>query len=154
MRSGATMVFSGTQADKLKIVHSCLCNGLNYFGAYGIELDYDDAEYKAAKASLEAKKADGTWVSEFDLSEICYEDVLSEMIAMGKSLVVRDLEEADGDDESDNGPVIGTLNLETIEAHWAAISATHMNDMLSENDDANTADCILQVLFFGKEVYG
>jgi hypothetical protein len=147
------VTYEMTQDEKLKIMHSALCNGLYYFSAYGINLDWNSDEYKAAKESLEAQQAAGTYKPDFT-DTICVEDIWAEMLRTGKSLTITDLEESDDEDEDDFGPVIGTISLETIEANWDKIPAKHMQDMVAENDDANTADIILQCIAFGEERYG
>lgn len=136
--------FNATKQEKQEILHSALCNGLTHFGAYGIELSYDQNEYNAAKVSLEAQKAAGTWDN--GLSAICFEDILSEMVKSGKSLVILDNE---NDDEE-----IGRINLDMLEANWDKVPQRHMLDFMNENDDAETADAFLQTIGLGEITYG
>jgi hypothetical protein len=136
-----------TTEEKLKIVHSCLCSGLPFFVDYGFTLDYNGHEYKKAKKSLEAQQAAGTWKSPFDLDDICIEDVQTEMLRMGFTLKFKG-------GEGNKSSHITPLNLEVIEKNWDKINQRHLADMVNENDDANTADIIMQGILFGEEVYG
>ena len=67
-----------------------LCNGLQEMQYYGLELQYSDEHYKAAKDSLKEKSGENY--------TICYEDVLMQILRMGKSLSLVDLE--GGEDSS------------------------------------------------------
>lgn len=152
-----------TQDEKLKMMHSAFCNGMDYyFPGYGLQWDWSSDDYKAAKVSLEAKKATGEWKPDYEGGEICHEDVLVEMLRMGKNLNVHDIEDdseidADAEDFEDNVslyPIVGVVNLANIEANWDKIPARHLKDMVEEQDDAETADNFLQAIAFGEIKYG
>lgn len=141
------MHIEATTEEKLKVVHSCLCSGLPYFVDYGFVLDYNGHEYNKARKSIEDKKAKGEWKNPYDLDSICIEDVQTEMLRMGFTLKFKG-------GEGNKASHVTPLNLEVIERNWPKVSQSHLADMMNENDDANTADCIMQGLLFGEIVYG
>lgn len=52
---------------------------------------------------------------------------------------------------------IAVLNLESIQKGLQVLADKyphHLRDIISENDDANTADCLVQAAIFGELVYG
>ena len=139
------MQITATTEEKLKVVYNCLCSGLPYFVDYGFTLDYNGHEYNKAKKSLEAQKAAGTFDN--GLSSICVEDVQTEMLRMGFTLNFKG-------GEGNKASHVTPLNLEVIERNWGKVNPRHLADMKNENDDADTADFIMQGLLFGDIVYG
>lgn len=121
-----------TQEEKFQIIHTALCNGLGYMQGYDLEFDIDGDEEQARK-NLKEKGVD-----------ICVEDLMIEVIKLGGSLQVKDY----NDDE------IHHLNLESIKDNFDNIDSKHILDMNNENDDAITADCILQTLIYGDVIFG
>ncbi len=145
------MHITATTEEKLKVVFSCLCSGLPYFVDYGFKLDYSTPEYVKARKSLEAKKARGEWQDYFGgekgTGTICIEDIQTEMLRMGFTLKFKG-------GEGNKASHVTPLNLEVIERNWDKVNQRHLADMMNENDDANTADIIMQGLLFGEVVYG
>jgi hypothetical protein len=121
-----------TNEEAEKFFHNALCNGLSYFESYDIELTYNEEEYKEAKKT--AKAEDG--------GTVCYEDILMQMLKNGNNLI------AQGYDET------YILNLEKMYANMAKVPVTRLVEMINEDDDADTADIILQVCFIGEHIYG
>jgi len=132
-----------SKEETLEIIHNALCNGLGWIGGYGISVSNTKAEYEEAKKSL----------SEDDKSEFqkkhnmgfCYEDVLTKILKDGKALKFYDSEQ-----EED---VQFTLEEATERLQDESV-AQHVLDMMNENDDAITADCILQTAMYGEIVFG
>lgn len=133
------MKITATLDEKLKLVYDCLCTGLPYFVSYGLELEYSEDEYKTARDSLFAS-------ARFDEGSICVEDVQTEMVRMGFSLIFLDGE--------NDGEEAGRLNLTTLESNWDKVRAKDLAEWADENYDANTADTIIQCIAFGEIVYG
>lgn len=114
-----------------------LCNGIGMLSNSGLEFDYDDKDYDAAKKNLKAKDSNQT---------ICREDVWMEILRMGKKLRVNDI---DGD-----GEYTREITLKEVHERVQNTQLNHLQDMIDENDDAVTADVILQRVFFDDLIFG
>ena len=77
-------------------------------------------------------------------STVCYEDVLMEMLRMGFKLSFTD---EGGDDRYE-------IALNEVHERMPLVPLEHMMDMINEQDDASTADVILQTVFLGEVIYG
>jgi hypothetical protein len=119
-----------TKQEAQGIFLDALSNGLGYLSGYGLDLDYKKEDYKKAKEKLTSP---------------CYEDVLLQILLDGNSLTLIDEEDEDN------------VNIITIQDVYDRISSTpfdHLSDMINGNDDATTADAILQTIFFNEIIYG
>jgi hypothetical protein len=112
-----------------------LCNGLGYIeSGYGLELTYDEYEFQQAKKTLN------------DMNESsCYEDVLMQILKDGKRLSLVDLE---GDEETHS------ITLHDVHERVKNTPIMHLMNMINEEDDAVTADVILQTVFLNEVIYG
>ena len=129
------IVFEKQEAEN--IFHSALCNGLGYVGGYGLQLDFDDKDYEKAKKTL--KKANPK-------ETICYEDVLVQILREGGELTMIDIE-CDGEYTS-------SIKMEDVYERLPLTPTRFLMDMINEEDDAETADCIIQSVFFKDIVFG
>lgn len=68
-------------------------------------------------------------------------------LADGCSIVINDL-------EGGNRHILDRSAINTGIAAFAEKCPNHFADLLSENDDAITADCFLQCCLFGEVIYG
>jgi hypothetical protein len=109
--------------------YNALCNGLGYIADYGLYLQ-KDSQYKKAKEGLENP---------------CYEDVLMAILRSGGTLVMLD----DEDDDARYEIALKDVHERVPNAPQWAIS-----QMLNEEDDAITADVILQIAFLNEIVFG
>jgi len=133
------MTISLTPQEAESYFYNALCNGLGYIGDYGLELTYDDADYKAAKQNiLKNKTAE-------DISVVCYEDVLLQILRDGKTLTLVDNEY--GEDPAE-------ITILHVHERVEKTPLRHLMDIINENDDAVTADVILQTVFLNEVVYG
>ena len=114
--------------------HNALCNGSN-MRYYGVILDYSDKDYSAAKKSLKGKSKEG----------ICQEDVWMEILRIGGKLTFIDEE---------NGVGNKSITLKDVHSKVAKTPLNHLMDAVNENDDADTADAILQTVFYGEVIFG
>ena len=73
-----------------KHFHNALCNG-SQIRYYGLQLDYAEKEYTAAKKSLEKKRKSGEFTD-----TICCEDIWMEILRLGGKLVLVDEENGMG----------------------------------------------------------
>jgi len=120
-----------------EIIYDCLCNGIYSLQAYGLELKYENADYKEAKQKLIEKDRNAT---------ICFEDVLMEMLKSGKKLVFSDTE--CGMDDA-------TLELtDEIYDRFKNIPSRNIQNLLNEEGDADDCDCCLQTLLYGEIIFG
>ena len=110
--------------------HNALCNGLGTVRAYGLELEYDSEHYKEARTKLDSP---------------CFEDVLMQILKDGHSLTLVDEE---GDEED------AIVTLKEVHERVSKTPIRHLVDAIEENDDAETADVILQTVFLNDVVYG
>jgi len=133
------MTISLTPQEAESYFYNALCNGLGYIGDYGLELTYDDADYKAAKQNiLKNRTAE-------DISVVCYEDVLLQILRDGKTLTLVDNEY--GEDPAE-------ITILHVHERVEKTPLRHLMDAINENDDATTADVILQTVFLNEIVYG
>ena len=116
--------------------HNALCNGLGTVeSGYGLELTFKMADYEAARKKLKEAKAN-----------ICIEDVLLEILRMGNKLKMIDHE--------GNGAYTAEITLSDVHERVQKTQLNHLTDMIEENDDAVTADVILQRVFFDDLIFG
>ncbi len=120
-----------TTQESEQYFYNALCNGLGYMSGYGLSLNYDDADYKDAKAKLNSP---------------CFEDVLMQILKDGKTLIMVD-------DEGDN-EYTKAITMSDVHHRVAIAPLSHLMDMINESDDATTADVILQAVFFNEIVFG
>jgi hypothetical protein len=125
-----------TPQESEDFFHTALCNGLHYFDGYGLELIYNEDDYKRAKQSL---KEQGT-------SSICYEDVLMQILRQGNTLTLTDIE-CDGDYNAD-------ITLDMVHTRVSNVPYNHLMNMINEDDDAETADVIIQYVAFNDIIFG
>ena len=129
------IIFENNESES--IFHTALCNGLSDFNSHGIQLNYIPEEYKAARELLKSTLEPNV--------EVCYEDVLMQILKSGGSLKVIDIE---GDGEQD-----AEITLEDVYERMPEVPFKDLSDMLTENDDAYTADNILQTIFYNEIIY-
>jgi len=127
-----------TPQESEEYFYNALCNGLGYVQQYGLDLRYDVNEYKDAKLRLQSLKPN---------ESICYEDVLMQILRDGGKLNLFDEEEQL--DNEDN-----FITLEDVHERVANTQTNHLLDMINENDDADTADVMLQQVFLGDIIFG
>ena len=125
------MKISLTPIESEDYFFNALCNGLHELGQYGIELDYIEDEYKLSRASLGPNAP-------------CFEDVLMQMLRDGYKLAFTDTEAEE--------TMFITIN--DVHAKLQTTDTRHLLDMINEQDDAVTADVILQTVIYGEVIFG
>ena len=114
-----------------EIFYNALCNSLDYMcSSYGLDLKYKQSDYKNAKDKL---------------SSPCYEDVLMQMLRDGIKIGLKDIE---------GGEDTVYITLDTIHERVKNVPITDLLDMIDENDDADTGDVVLQIVFLNEIMYG
>jgi hypothetical protein len=127
-----------TEDEALDIFHTALCNavGTNYINSYGIELTYSGDDYKEAKKSLHLKNINAT---------LCYEDILIEMLRIGKTLIMIDYE---NDDEKKEITIHDVIN------RIGKVPFRNLSNILQETDDVYDADAVIQTIFYEEIIFG
>ena len=120
-----------------KIIHDCLCDGLHYFGGYGIDIGYDKEEYKKAKEQLVSKEK----------TDVCFEDVIMRILINGGELKFTDVE-GDGDNDSSLRLTEETYN------KFRKIPNDRLLNVIKEEYDADDADVVVQTLVYGEILFG
>jgi hypothetical protein len=122
-----------TPQESEETFFNAMCNalGTNYWEGYGIRVITDGEQYAKAKQ---------------DLSSPAWEDVLMQILRNGGQLEVKD--------DEGYGEIIASIKLEDVHEKVGKAPLWALLEVLGENDDANTADVILQTVFFGEVVYG
>lgn len=124
--------------------YNALCNGLNYFlNGYGFSLSFFNASYDKALKTIRLKQVEG----EYPFKQVCYEDVLMQILRQGDSITFVDIE-----GEGDNTI---TVTMDMIHKRVCKAAIQHLVDMANEEDDCCTADAIIQsVLYNGEMIFG
>lgn len=121
-----------TPQESEDFFYSSLCNGLGYIeSGYELELTFDEDEYKEAQSKLESP---------------CYEDVLMQILRDGKALTLVDI--------GGEGEYTSTIVMSDVHERVQDTPIRHLMDAINENDDAVTADVILQQVFFKETIFG
>lgn len=120
-----------TDEEALDMYYNALCNGLGYIGYYGLSIDCDREAYNEARAKLESP---------------CLEDVFIQVLKDGGTLQFID-EEYDGEYSRD-------VTLQMVLDNISKTPTKHLMDMVNEQDDAITADVILQSVMYGEVIFG
>jgi hypothetical protein len=110
---------------------NALCNGLHELGNYGVELDYIEDEYKLSRASLGPNAP-------------CFEDVLLQMLRDGYKLAFTDTEAEE----------TIFITIQDVHAKVQETDIRYLLDMINEQDDAVTADVVLQTVIYGEVIFG
>ena len=114
-----------------EIFYNALCNSLDYMcSGYGLDLKFKQSDYNNAKAKL---------------SSPCFEDVLMQMLKDGIKLGLKDIE---------GGEDTVYITLDTIHERVKNVPLDHLLAMIEENDDADTGDVVLQIVFLNEIMYG
>jgi hypothetical protein len=122
-----------TKKESMDYFYNALCNGLDYISAYDLGIKYDVDEYVKAKRKLTLK-----------LKTPCFEDILIEILKSGGSLSLYDFES-----EEHN-----RIKSKDVYERVQKTQTYHLMNMINENDDAVTADVILQTVFLGEVYFG
>lgn len=127
-----------SKAESEEYFYNALCNALGsgYMRGYGLVLEVDQTEYSAAKNALKLFEPTST---------PCYEDILMQVLREGGTLTFIDEEDEDS---------VYPITLAEVHERVSKTPLDHLLDMIKENDDACTADVILQTVFFNDVIFG
>ncbi len=125
------MTIQLTNEEKVTFFHTALCNIGGYLQGYGLNVNWDENEYKAAKAKLTSP---------------CLEDVLIQILKDGGSIKIED-EEGEGENDA-------TITMESLLANIETTPDKYLMDMCNEEDDVVTADSIIQSVAYREIIFG
>lgn len=120
-----------TNEEKEQFFYNALCNIGGTLSGYGLELDWNNDEYRKSREKLKNP---------------CIEDVIMQMLKDGYSLKINDIE-GDGENSKE-------ITLQTV---YDNIEKTPFDDLLAmqnEEDNGNTADAIIQSVAYGEIIFG
>lgn len=119
--------------------HNALCNaiGTGYMDGYGLEIIHNEETYNKAKQNL---INDG-------MTNPCVEDIWMQILRDGNELEIADYET---DDEEYNVKI----TLKDVHERVQTMPINHLINYIEENDDAGTADVLLQTVFFKEIIFG
>lgn len=140
-----------TKEDVVDILSSALNGGIGYWG----EIVPNDWQYEKAKKWLRENAE-----PDYDDGEICYEEIVSQMLFDGKSVTVRDIE-----DDKESWLSLSNLAMGIQTAfkegcyssyHWLVPDGDGFGTWHLETSqiDAEVADVIIQLSVLGEIVYG
>tara|TARA_R100000988_G_C3976804_1_gene154634 strand:- start:487 stop:921 length:435 start_codon:yes stop_codon:yes gene_type:complete len=130
--------------------YNALCNGLDWLcGMNDLSIHYSKAHYKQAREKLAQKLQDGHGEGQW---AICFEDVLMQILRDGNPLTIIDLE-ASVEGEKPSG-YTRTIRIKHVHKRVGKTQLNHLLDMVNQQDDAITADVILQQVFFKEIIFG
>jgi hypothetical protein len=119
-----------TTEESENIFHQALCNG-HKIAYYGLQLDYNWDEYKKAKERLSESS--------------CLEDIWMEMLRGGATLTLID---------ENGGMGRSTITLADVHSRVCDTPVEHLLNVANETDDADTADAIIQTVFYQEIIFG
>ena len=120
-----------TNRESEDLFYISICNGGEYICGYGLDLDYSDYDYQKAKSKLESSR---------------YEVILMQILRDGGELKLVDHEH--------DGEYNKSITLKDVHNKVQETPIEHLIDAINENDDACTADVILQTVFYGEVIFG
>jgi hypothetical protein len=127
------MTINLTPEESETYFHNSLCNG-HQIADYGLYLDYCETEYKEAAQRLR------------DAGQSpCLEDVWMEILKGGGTLTLVD---------DENGEEPSAIKLADVHERVQNTPTYHMMNAINEQDDGDTADVILQTVFYGDVIFG
>lgn len=120
-----------THQESESIFFDALCNGLSYVCGYGFEIEFDSKDYAQAK--------DNT-------SNAAFEEVLMQILRDGGTITL-----ADG---VNDGAETATISLQDVHERVSDVDAAVLIEAINEEGDADTADAVLQTVFFKEITFG
>lgn len=124
--------------------YNALCNAVStgYMDGYGIEFVYDRGQYKASREHLVQvlEKAESANTA------VCTEDIWMQILRDGGSLTFEDIE--------GEGDMTRTITMKDVYERMPIVPNKTLMEMANGEDDASTADIILQCIFFEEVIFG
>ena len=130
-----TVTVTATQEERLKVIHTAICNTW---------LFYNTLRFKRNQTLHNETRIELQNSGRFKEDVVCFEDILVKMVADGAVIHIIDTEDDD---------IVGELSLAKIEKNWDKIDSKDLIYIINENEDADTADNILQYITLGNIVY-
>jgi hypothetical protein len=131
-------IVTENNAEIEELFYNSLCNAVStgYMAGYGLELTYENEDYEEAKKSLKEKTSD----------TICFEDVLMEILKMGKPLTMKDVENDDA--------YTSKIYIKDLHKRFRKVPSSTLSNIMRQEDDVCDADVIIQTVFFKEVIFG
>jgi hypothetical protein len=126
-----------TEKESEDMFYNALCNGMSELYCYGIRLKNKKGAYGEARQNLLKQYGEDAC--------ICLEDVWMQILRDGNELLFVD--EEDPDD-------IKRIKLSDVHNKVCNTPINYLVEMQREEDDACTADAILQTVIYGEIIFG
>jgi hypothetical protein len=126
-----------TPEESESYFHTALCNGMGYMRGYDLCFNYEQDSYGEAKKNLQLKSPGKT---------ICYEDVIMGILKNGGYLELTD--------NTEDSEYTKRITIKDVHEKVSLTPFDHLSDMIAERDDADTADAIIQTVFYGEVIFG
>ena len=120
-----------TDQESENIFFDALCNGLSYVCGHGFEIEFDSKDYAKAKTTT---------------SNGSFEEVLMAILKNGGSLTLADV--------VNDGAETATISLQDVHERVSDVDAAVLIEAINEEGDADTADAVLQTVFFKEIIFG
>jgi len=120
-----------TNQESENIFFDALCNGLGYVCGYGFDIEFDSKDYAKAKSTT---------------SNGSFEEVLMAILKNGGSLTLVDVE--------NDGAETATISLQDVHERVSSVESETLLMAYNEDGDADTADAVLQTVFFKEITFG
>jgi hypothetical protein len=116
--------------EKELVFYDALCNGLGALRGYGIEIGYDLDLFRKAKENLS--------------SSACYEDILIRILQDGGKLFSIDHESGEYD---------YSISIKDVHERIPLVPNHILMDYIQKRDDVDSADVVLQTVFFKEVIF-
>lgn len=132
--------------DYKDLLDELFCTGLGYVGTFD-RLEFDDEQFDQVKRDLQHLASDPT--------DVCIEDVYTEMLLRGYTLSLRDAEEVDNRNKRLWYDLTLSKVCKGLKLYFANPNETNetISDIL-DNGDYYDYDTILQLALFEEVIYG
>lgn len=116
--------------------YNALCNsGVSCLAQYGLVLYVPDSQYTKVANKLKKENND---------IFVCIEDVYMQVLREYGLKII---------DTENDGEYTRRITLNDVHNRMSLVPMHHVVDIIDGNDDANTADAILQTIFFGEIIF-
>jgi hypothetical protein len=126
-----------TNEESETIFHNALCSGVCIMSDHGLRLEYNKADYASAREEL---------IKANPNNALCYEDILLKILQMGYKLTLVD--------EEGDGAYTSEIGIDEVHERVQLAPARNLINMVTEVDDAEDADVIIQTVFLNEVIFG
>lgn len=115
-----------------ELFYNAMCDGINILSKYGHQIQWNDEDYSEIRRQL---------LADDPKCDICFEDILMEMINEGKSILIG------------KGNELLNITLDLIYNNSNKIPYTTLINLIRGDYDSNDIDVYFQHILYGKMIY-